>query len=93
MLKRASANLFPDRAVAVTAIEHGKIIITVTSRVQEAEASLCTEIGGPYVTTIFGGPLGGETVVTDSWKMMLSNHAVAVARVTEFIADGANSAE
>lgn len=45
MLECASANLFPDRAVAVTAIEHGKIIITVTSRVQEAEASLCPEIG------------------------------------------------
>ena len=89
MLKCASADPSPDRAVAVTAIEHGKIIITVTSRVQETEASLSTEMGGNYVTTIFGGPLGGETVVTDTWKMMLCNHAVAVARVTEFIGGGA----
>jgi hypothetical protein len=36
--RRASAeSIPPSRAVAVTAIEHGNIIITVTRQVREAE--------------------------------------------------------
>jgi hypothetical protein len=90
MFQCASAEgLSPDRAVAVTAIEHGKIIITVASQIREADISLSTATEGPFVTTIFGGPLCGETVASNTWKMMLRNHAGAVSRVAEFIAAGA----
>jgi hypothetical protein len=74
----------PGRVVAVTAIEHGSIIITVASWVREAEFSIGAD--GTFVTTILGGPLRGETWAGKTWKMMLRNHAGAVARVAEFIA-------
>jgi hypothetical protein len=85
MSPRASAeNAPPGRAVAVTAIEHGNIIITVASWVREAEHSPAAE--GTFVTTILGGPLRGETWAGKTWKMMLRNHAGAVSRVAEFVA-------
>ena len=77
-------NHSPGRAVAVTAIEHGNIIITVASWVREAE--LLPAAGGTFVTTILGGPLRGETWAGKTWKMMLRNHAGAVSRVTDLIA-------
>ncbi len=85
MSPRASAESTPPgRAVAVTAIEHGNIIITVASWVREAELSAAAE--GTFVTTILGGPLRGETWAGKTWKMMLRNHAGAVTRVADFIA-------
>jgi hypothetical protein len=84
MSLRASAeSTQPGRAVAVTAIEHGNIIITVASWVREAELSPVAE--GTFVTTILGGPLRGEMWAGKTWKMMLRNHAGAVSRVAEFI--------
>jgi hypothetical protein len=85
MSPRASAESTPPgRAVAVTAIEHGNIIITVASWVREAEISHTAE--GTFVTTILGGPLRGETWAGKTWKVMLRNHAGAVARVAKLIA-------
>jgi hypothetical protein len=74
------------RTVAVTAIEHGDIIITVASRVREPGPLPCIPANGPFVTTILGGPLRGETWAGETWGMMLRNHAGAVSRVAEFVA-------
>ncbi len=88
MSPRASAENAPSgRPVAVTAIEHGNIVITVASWVREAERSPAVE--GTFVTTILGGPLRGETWAGKTWKMMLRNHAGALTRVAEFIAASA----
>jgi hypothetical protein len=54
-----------DRTVAVTAIEHGNIIITVASLMQDSGPS--PEIGSMFVTKILGGPLGGETWESMKW--------------------------
>jgi len=39
-----------------------------------------------FVTTILGGPLGGETWEGMTWSTMIRNHAGAVTRVAEFVA-------
>jgi hypothetical protein len=59
--------------VAVTAIEHGDIIITVASYVREAGLSNPTE--GTFMTAILGGPLRGETWAGKTWRMMLGSRA------------------
>jgi hypothetical protein len=76
----------PGRTVAVTAIEHGDIIITVASSVREPEPLPSAAAKGPFVTTILGGPLCGETWAGETWSTMLRNHAGAVSRVAEFVA-------
>ena len=74
------------RAVAVTAIEHGDIIVTVTSLVEQPGPLPCSLAKGSFVTTIFGGPLHGETWTGETWGTMLRDHAGAVSRVAELIA-------
>lgn len=73
-----------DRTVAVTAIEHGNIVITVASLIQDSGPS--PEIGSMFVTRILGGPLGGETWEGMDWSAMLRHHAGAVSRIAEFVA-------
>jgi hypothetical protein len=73
-----------DRTVAVTAIEHGNIVITVASLMQDSGPS--PETGSMFVTKILGGPLGGETWEGMDWSAMLRHHAGAVSRIAEFVA-------
>jgi hypothetical protein len=80
----AAKNPF-GHAVAVTAIEHGEIIITVASMIREARFSQDAGAECLFVTTIFGGPLSGATWTGENWNAMLRNHAGAVSRVAEFI--------
>jgi hypothetical protein len=75
-----------DRTVAVTAIEYRDIIITVASLIRKSESSPSSATESMFVTTILGGPLGGETCEGKSWSTMIRNHAGAVSRVAEFIA-------
>jgi hypothetical protein len=77
-------SVLSGRAVAVTAIEHGNIIITVASVSRDPEPMLVSR-EDYFVTTILGGPLGGETWTDRTWSMMLRNHALAVSRVAEFV--------
>jgi hypothetical protein len=42
------------------------------------------------VTTILGGPLGGETWEGQNWSMMIRNHARAVSRIAELVSLGRN---
>jgi uncharacterized protein YoaH (UPF0181 family) len=86
MFRCASAEaLSSDRAIAVTAIEHGDIIITVASQIREPEHPLSATAEGHFVTSILGGPLCGERVASNSLKMMLHDHVSAVTRIAEFI--------
>jgi hypothetical protein len=73
-----------DRTVAVTAIEHGDIVITVASLMRDSGPS--PEIGSMFVTKILGGPLGGETWEGMTWSAMIRHHACAVSRIAEFVA-------
>jgi hypothetical protein len=50
-----------DCTVAVTAIEHRDIVITVASLIQKSEPSPSSATDSVFVTMILGGPLGGET--------------------------------
>ena len=86
MSRYPSAERIPGRTVAVTAIEHGDIIITVASLVREPGPLPCTSAKSPFVTTILGGPLRGETWAGKTWGSMLRNHAGAVSRVAELVA-------
>jgi hypothetical protein len=77
---------FPcDRTVAVTAIEHRNIVITVVSLIRESESSALSTTQIAFVTTILGGPLGGETWEGQSWNIMIRNHAGAVNRIAELV--------
>jgi hypothetical protein len=78
-------SVLSGRAVAVTAIEHGNIIITVASVSRDPEPVFLVSREDYFVTTIFGGPLGGETWTDRTWSMMLRNHALAVSRVAELV--------
>jgi len=81
-----SAECIPGRTVAVTAIEHGDIIITVASLVREPGPLASTSAQGMFVTSIMGGPLRGETWAGETWSSMLRNHAGAVTRVVQLVA-------
>jgi hypothetical protein len=83
--RRSPAESPSGRAVAVTAIEHGDLIITVASLSRDPEPALLVCREDYFVTTILGGPLGGETWTDRTWTMMLRNHALAVSRVAEFV--------
>jgi hypothetical protein len=75
-----------DHTVAVTAIEHGNIVITVVSLIRESGPSPSGGGDGTFVTTILGGPLAGATWEGTNWSTMIRHHAVAVTRVAEVVA-------
>jgi hypothetical protein len=64
-----------DRTVAVTAIEHRNIVITVVSLVRESESSGLSTAEIAFLTTVLGGPIGGEN----------RNHARAVNRIADLV--------
>lgn len=71
------------RAVAVSAIEHGNVVITVASLACErvvSAAPVCS-----FITTIMGGPLRGETWQSRTWSNMIRSHSDAVSRVSELL--------
>ncbi len=71
------------RAVAVTAIEHGNVVITVASLACERIMSAAPVCG--FITTILGGPLRGETRESRTWSGMIRSHSDAVSRVSELL--------
>jgi hypothetical protein len=82
----SAENIPSGRTVAVTAIEHGDIIITIASRIRRPGLSPSAAAEGPFITTILGGPLRGRTWAGETWSMMIRNHAGAVTRVAELVA-------
>jgi hypothetical protein len=88
MLQGSSGERIPSaRTVAVTAIEHRDIVITVASLIRGSEPLAPSATDSMFVTTILGGPLGGQTWEGTTWSTMIRNHAGAVTRVAEFIAE------
>ena len=75
------------RTVAVTAIEHHNIVITIASLVREPASSPSSVISGTFVTMVLGGPLAGQTWEGMTWSTMIRNHAGAVSRIAELVAE------
>jgi phage terminase large subunit-like protein len=82
-----------DRTVAVTAIEHGNIVITVASLVREPLSSPSSPTSPAFVTMILGGPLAGQTWEGMTWSTMVRNHAGAVSRIAELVAEQAGQSD
>lgn len=78
-----------ERTIAVTAIEHRNIVITVASLIREPERSQPAATLGIFVTMILGGPLAGQRWEDQSWSKMIQSHARAVSRVADLIAEQA----
>lgn len=72
-----------DRHVAVTAIEHAGVIVTVISQFLGVDESRSeTAMPSLFETCIFGGPLDREAWRAPSWRETLNTHARAVQKVT-----------
>jgi hypothetical protein len=80
-----------DRTVAVTAIEHGNIVITVVSLIRESRPLPAAGADGTFVTMILGGPLAGATWEGMNRSAMIRHHAVAVTQVAELVASDQES--
>jgi hypothetical protein len=74
-----------DRTIAVSAIEHRDIVITVVSLIRESKTPALSTTQIAFVTTVLGGPLAGETWEGQSWSAMIRNHAGAVNRIAELV--------
>jgi hypothetical protein len=72
--------------VALTAIEYGNILVTVTSRSIGGESSSFEIRPLPYMTSIAGGPLSGQTWRSRTWNKALYNHVKAVSDVADALA-------
>ena len=81
------------QAVAVTAIEHRNIVITVASLIREPESSPLSGVSGTFITMILGGPLAGQAWESTSWSAMIRNHAGAVSRIAELVAEQAEQSD
>jgi hypothetical protein len=79
--------------IAVTAIEHRNIVITVASLVQEPEGSPSSGTSKTFITIILGGPLAGQTWESMTWSAMIRNHAGAVSRIAELVAEQAGQSD
>ncbi len=75
-----------ETQMAVTAIDHGGRVVTVTSQPVEIASSKNTPQSMAFATSIYGGPLDASFWQATSWSASLRNHAVAVNQVIEAIA-------
>lgn len=75
-----------EKQMAVTAIDHGRRVVTVTSRQMEIVSSKIEPPDITFATSIYGGPLNDLSWHATSWSASLRNHAIAVNRVIEAIA-------
>jgi hypothetical protein len=82
-----------SRTVAVTAIEHRDIVVTVASLARGSESSSLPVAPGPFITMILGGPLAGQTWEGMTWSEMIRNHAGAVSRIAELVAEQAEQSD
>jgi hypothetical protein len=82
-----------ERTIAMTAIEHHDIVITVASLIRERESSQPSTASATFVTMILGGPLAGPKWEDLTWSRMIRNHASAVSRVADLVADQAHRSD
>ena len=75
-----------EKQMAVTAIDHGGRVVTVTSQHVEIASSNIEPPDITFATSIYGGPLNDLSWQATSWSASLRNHAIAVNQVIEAIA-------
>jgi hypothetical protein len=76
---------FDDRVMAVTAIDYSGHVLTVVSQSNVNGGSTQTAGVTPFMTIMFGGPLGQITWEADTWVNSLRNHEMAVCKLIESI--------
>ena len=76
---------FDDRVMAVTAIDYGGHVLTVVSQSDVTWGSTQPADVRPFMTIMFGGPLGQMTWKADTWANSLRNHETAVCTLIESI--------
>jgi len=74
-----------DRVMAVTAIDHRGHVLTVVSQSNVPEGCTQTADVIPFMTIMFGGPLGQMRWEADTWPNSLRNHEMAVSKLIESI--------
>jgi hypothetical protein len=75
-----------ESQMAVTAIDHGGRVVTVTSQPVEIASSTIAPPYTAFATSIYGGPLSDLSWQAASWSASLRDHALAVNQVIEAIA-------
>jgi len=76
---------FDDRVMAVTAIDYCGHVLTVVSQSDVTWGSTQTADVTPFMTIMFGGPLGQMAWKADTWANSLRNHETAVCTLIESI--------
>ncbi|WP_316232330.1 hypothetical protein [Bradyrhizobium sp. SZCCHNR1051] len=71
--------------MAVTAIDFCGHVLTVVSQSDVTRGSTRTADFMPFMTIMFGGPLGQMTWKADTWANCLRNHETAVCKLIESI--------
>ena len=74
-----------DRAMAVTAIDYCGHVLTVVSQSDVTWGFTQAADVRPFMTIMFGGPLGQMTWKADTWANSLRNHETAVCTLIESI--------
>src|SRR5271168_3553391 len=95
-LSQTTAAPSRDRAagecqMAVTAIDHGGRVVTVTSQRVAIPSPNGTSQDLAFATNIHGGSLNDTIWQATSWVASLRNHASAVSQVIDAIALSADS--
>ena len=79
-----------ESQMAVTAIDHGDRVVTVTSQLAETASSENSSQSSAFTTSVYGGPLNASMWRAKSWSASLRNHAAAVKKVIKLIASNAD---
>jgi hypothetical protein len=82
-----------ESQMAVTAIDHGGRVVTVTSQLAETAPSENTPQSTAFTTSVYGGPLNASMWRAKSWSASLRNHAAAVNQVIKSIASDVDPAD
>jgi hypothetical protein len=82
-----------ESQMAVTAIDHGGRVVTVTSQLAETASSADTPQSPTFTTSVHGGPLNASMWRASSWSASLQNHAAAVNQVVKLIASNVDAAD
>jgi hypothetical protein len=79
-----------ESQMAVTAIDHGDRVVTVTSQLAETASSDNSSQSRAFTTSVYDGPLNASMWRAKSWSASLRNHAAAVNHVIKLIASNAD---
>ena len=82
-----------ESQMAITAIDHGGRVVTVTSQLATTISSENSQQSAAFTTSVYGGPLNASMWQARSWGASLRNHAAAVKQVIKIIASDADPAD